>query len=100
MPPRGRIAIVGAGSLGGSVAFALVMRKSVSEILLVDLSTELLQGQVIDLNQASFGTSTCVRAGTLKEAGQCDVIILTADSPRRNKEPRSEVGAVWPASFY
>lgn len=97
MGPRGQVAIVGVGSLGSSIAFALVMRQSVSEILLVDLSTELLQGQVLDLNQASFGTSTLVRAGTLKEAGQSDVVIMTADSPRRNNEPRSEVSFVMKA---
>ncbi|KAI9496005.1 lactate dehydrogenase A [Zychaea mexicana] len=83
---HGKVAIVGAGSLGSTVAYSLILRRAVAEILLVDISTDILQGQVLDLSQAALGTRTIVRTGTFKEAGQADVILLTADVVKRHDE--------------
>ncbi|KAI9251401.1 hypothetical protein BDA99DRAFT_521754 [Phascolomyces articulosus] len=82
----GKIAIIGAGSLGSTIAYSLILRRVVAEILLVDISTDILQGQVLDLSEAALGTCTIIRAGTFKEAGQADVILLTADVLKRNEE--------------
>ncbi|KAI8147733.1 hypothetical protein BJV82DRAFT_507410 [Fennellomyces sp. T-0311] len=87
---RGKVAVIGAGSLGSTVAYTLIMRRAVREILLVDISTEILQAQVLDLSEAALGTTIAVRAGTFKEAGQSDVILLTADVVRRHDEPYLE----------
>ena len=88
---HGVVAVVGAGSLGSTVAYTLIMRRVVREILLVDINTEILQAQVLDLSEAALGTKIVVRAGTFKESGQADVILLTADVLRRREEPYLEV---------
>lgn len=84
----GRVSIIGAGTLGGTIAYSLILSNVASEILLVDMSNNLLQGQVLDIAEAGVHTNTTIRAGTLKEAGQSSLVILTADTPRRAKEVR------------
>ncbi|KAL0078358.1 hypothetical protein J3Q64DRAFT_1872161 [Phycomyces blakesleeanus] len=88
MPCIKRVAIIGAGSLGASVAYALLMLNSAKEIILVDLSTGILEGQVLDLFDAAYSTKTLVRSGTFQEAGQSSIIIITADRPQGINETR------------
>jgi len=59
-----------------------------SEILLVDPKTELRDAQVQDLSDATYhgNTSTRVRAAEHAEAGQCDIIIVTAGAAQKKGE--------------
>lgn len=66
------------------------MGNHAKEILLVDRSNKIVQGQVLDLTEASEGTDIVVRAGTFKEAGQSTLVIVTADTPINPKEDRDE----------
>ncbi|KAJ3184335.1 hypothetical protein HDU85_001640 [Gaertneriomyces sp. JEL0708] len=87
-----KVAIIGgAGSVGATVAYAILLRKCASEILLVDLDAERCQAQVLDLSDAAFLSDTRVRVGTYREAGQCDVIIITAGAKQRPGETRMEL---------
>ena len=88
---HGKVAIIGAGSLGSTVAYSLILRRMVAEILLVDINTDILQGQILDLSGAALGTRTIVRAGTFKEAGQSDVILITADVVKLQNESQLQV---------
>ncbi|KAI8993688.1 hypothetical protein BDB01DRAFT_706087, partial [Pilobolus umbonatus] len=75
-----RVSIIGAGTLGGTVAYSLILKRLAKEILLIDMSNNILQGQVLDLSDASEGTDIVVRAGTFKEAGQSSLVVFTADT--------------------
>lgn len=77
-----RIAIVGVGQVGGAVAYALILQTLASEILLVDEDIERRDGQVRDLSDVSYGhgSQTRVRSATHREAGQCDIVVITAGS--------------------
>ncbi|KAH0830869.1 hypothetical protein AYO21_11682 [Fonsecaea monophora] len=83
-----RIAIVGAGEVGAATAFALLRGSLYSELLLVDVKPEKRDGQVRDLSDACYAedSTTRVRAGTLKEAGECDIVVVTAGSKRSRGE--------------
>lgn len=80
-----RIAIIGAGSVGSTIAYTLLTNPIASEILLVDPQEEIRDAQVQDLSDATYhgNTSTLVRAGTHAEAGQCDVIVVTAGAKQK-----------------
>jgi L-lactate dehydrogenase len=86
-----RVAIVGAGSVGATIAYALLLQKVTSEIVLVDIDEEVVRGQVLDLSDASFISSTQIRAGNYKEAGQCDIVVVTAGAKQREGETRTEL---------
>lgn len=86
-----KVAVIGAGAVGASVAYALVLRNITSEILIVDVVDDIVKGQALDLNDAA-GISACkVRSATNKEAGQADIIIITAGAKQKEGEPRTEV---------
>ncbi len=80
--PTSRIAIVGAGQVGGAVAYALILGSVACELLLVDVKVDLRDGQVRDLSDVAYaaGGGTRVRAATHHEAGQCDIVVITAGS--------------------
>ncbi|CAG8608345.1 16940_t:CDS:2 [Dentiscutata heterogama] len=86
-----RVSIIGAGSVGASIAFALHLQKISSEILLVDINPEAVEGQVLDLSDANFTSSTQVRSGTFQEAGQCDIVVITAGAKQKSGETRVEL---------
>ena len=85
VPERADIAIVGAGDVGATIAYSLILNPVASEILLVDPQEEVRDAQVQDLSDSTFhtNTSTNVRAGTHKEAGQCDIIVFTAGAKQK-----------------
>jgi L-lactate dehydrogenase len=85
------IAILGAGSVGSAIAYALILNPIAGDILLVDPQEEMRDAQVKDLSDATFhGSTECrVRAGTHKEAGQCDIVVITAGAKQKKGNPYS-----------
>lgn len=86
-----RIAIIGAGSVGATCAYALLLRRICSQILLVDTDIPRLQAQVQDLSDAAFLSSTRVCSATPTEAGQCNIIVITAGAKQRDGESRRDL---------
>ena len=79
------IAIIGAGDVGSTLAYTLLQNPICTEVLLVDPKTDLLEAQVRDLGDATYGgrSATRVRAGTHKEAGQADIVVVTAGAKQK-----------------
>ncbi|KFA74057.1 hypothetical protein S40288_05167, partial [Stachybotrys chartarum IBT 40288] len=77
-----RIAIIGVGQVGGAAAFALTLSSFADQLLLVDVDPKLRDAQVRDVSDAAYSSNsrTLVRAGTCREASQCDIIIITVGS--------------------
>jgi L-lactate dehydrogenase len=86
-----RIAIIGAGSVGATCAYALLLRPIASEILLVDTDEVRLRAQVQDLSDAAFLSNTKIRASSSVEAGQCNIIVITAGAKSRDDESRRDL---------
>ena len=80
--PISRIAIVGVGQAGAALAYALILKSVANELVLVDTKPHVREGQVSDLSDAVFSgdSGTRVRSGTYHDAGQCDLIVVTAGS--------------------
>lgn len=80
--PLSRIAIIGVGQVGSAAAYALILGSIASELLLVDVKVDLRDGQVRDLADVAYSSNsgTRVRAATYHEAGQCDIVVITAGS--------------------
>ncbi|KAL6709718.1 hypothetical protein ACN47E_001147 [Coniothyrium glycines] len=84
------IAILGCGDVGSTLAYTLILQPICSEVILVDLKKELLEAQVRDLNDATFrgGSGVKVRGGTHKDAGQADIVVITAGAKQKPGESR------------
>lgn len=80
-----KVAIVGAGNVGSTVAFILAMNGSCHEIVLKDSKTRVAKGKALDMSQAAAAarSHTVVKAAEKPEdlAG-CSVVVVTAGSPR------------------
>jgi L-lactate dehydrogenase len=84
------IAVLGCGDVGATLAYTLILQSVCSEVILVDPKAELLEGQVRDLSDATYrgGSGTKIRAGTHKEAGQADIVVITAGAKQKPGESR------------
>jgi len=83
-----RIAVVGVGDVGAAAVFALILSSVCGQILLVDVKHDFRDGQVLDLSDATHRGSagTDIRAGTYEEAGQCDIVVITAGAKQKPGE--------------
>ncbi|OMH85279.1 L-lactate dehydrogenase A [Zancudomyces culisetae] len=87
-----KVAVIGGGgNVGSAIAFSLIAMKFPVTVLVVDIDDKLAMGQALDIGDAAFLSSGTCRMGTFEEAGQCDVIIITAGARQRPNEPRSEL---------
>ncbi|CBX90244.1 hypothetical protein IAQ61_001738 [Plenodomus lingam] len=84
------IAILGCGDVGATLAYTLVLQPICSEVILVDLKKDLLEAQVRDLNDATYrgDSGVKVRAGSHREAGQADIVVITAGAKQKTGESR------------
>lgn len=91
MVSHSKVAIVGAGAVGASTAYALMFKNICSEILIVDINPEIVQAQVLDLADAASVSHTPIRGASTEEAGQADIIVITAGAKQKEGEPRTQL---------
>ena len=82
---RNKVAIIGAGQVGSSFAYALMISGLVHEMVLIDINEKRAQGEAMDLNHGlSFTDPSRIYAGGYSECAGADVIVITAGA---NQEP-------------
>lgn len=81
-----KVMIVGTGNVGASIGFCIVNSKTpVNELVLTDINAEDAEGEAMDLRDtlAVSPNYINIHSGTYeKDAGDCDVIIITAGVPQ------------------
>eukprot|EP00834_Sanchytrium_tribonematis_P003968 NODE_174_length_14184_cov_0.583671.p6 type:complete len:297 gc:universal NODE_174_length_14184_cov_0.583671:12992-13882(+) len=85
------ISIIGAGSVGATVAYALILHKVAALIHLIDPQENVVKGQIYDLEDALFLSNTKVIAGQQSDASQSDIIIITAGAKQKPGESRDDL---------
>jgi L-lactate dehydrogenase len=87
-----KVAIVGAGAVGATFAYAMAQNGSADEICLIDLNEELCKGQVLDLAHGlPFYPTINIYAGTEKDYADADVIVITAGAAQKKGETRLDL---------
>jgi len=87
-----KIAIIGAGDVGTTIAYTIQLRGLVTEVVLVDINHELVQGQVMDLNHGLFFVRPVhIYAGTYADCTDADVIVVTAGTRQKPGESRLQL---------
>eukprot|EP01053_Blabericola_migrator_P006073 Blabericola_migrator_1__6072@NODE_3064_length_2067_cov_643_168500_g1915_i0_p1_GENE_NODE_3064_length_2067_cov_643_168500_g1915_i0NODE_3064_length_2067_cov_643_168500_g1915_i0_p1_ORF_typecomplete_len308_score57_15Ldh_1_N/PF00056_23/5_2e37Ldh_1_C/PF02866_18/1_7e30DUF3447/PF11929_8/0_037Epimerase/PF01370_21/0_026Semialdhyde_dh/PF01118_24/0_34Semialdhyde_dh/PF01118_24/1_7e03FAD_binding_3/PF01494_19/0_11_NODE_3064_length_2067_cov_643_168500_g1915_i01421065 len=90
--PRQKVAIIGGGGMVGAAAgYALTVLNIPCEIILVDVVELAARGQALDIADASFQSQAKVRTGTFADAGQCDVVVVSAGYPQKPGETRAQL---------
>lgn len=87
-----RVAIIGAGNVGATTAYALLLEGAASEIVLIDIARERAEGEAMDLNHAMPYTPTArVWAGEYPDCAAADIVIITAGVGQRPGETRLDL---------
>ena len=84
-----KIAIIGAGDVGTTIAYTLQISGLVTEIVLIDINRKLAQGQIMDMNHGLFFVPPVyLTAGNYSDCRSSDVIIITAGARQKTGESR------------
>ncbi len=87
-----KVAIIGAGSVGASIAYAMSIKQLCSELVIIDVNQNKAIGEVMDINHGlPFLGQMEIKAGDYSECADCDVIIVTAGIPRKPGETRLDL---------
>jgi len=80
----GKISVIGAGSVGATVANDLMVQGVASEIVLVDINTKKAMGEALDIYQgAPFHSPAIVRSGDYAEVKGSDIVVITCGIARK-----------------
>lgn len=79
-----KITVIGAGSVGATIANDLMVQGIASEIVLIDINERKAIGEALDIYQgAPFCVPAVVRAGDYEDAQGSDVVVITSGMPRK-----------------
>lgn len=87
-----KIAIIGAGNVGATFAYALLQSGLASEIVLIDANQTKAEGEAMDLNHAvPFVQPTRIWAGNYNDCKGASITIVTAGSGQKPGETRLDL---------
>jgi L-lactate dehydrogenase len=87
-----KIAIIGAGFVGSTTAYALILSNITAEIILVDVNEIRCRGEILDLSDScAFDSTSKIRLGTSHDVSQADIIIIAAGKPQKPDESRTDL---------
>ena len=79
-----KISVIGAGSVGATIANDLMVQGVASEIVLVDINEKKAKGEAMDIYQgAPFQSPAIVRPGTYEDTNGSDIVVITCGVPRK-----------------
>ena len=87
-----KITIIGAGSVGSTIAYTLSMEDYASEIVMIVINKKKVAGEAMDIIQgASFRDPISVIAGDYEDAADSDIVIITSGIARKPGQTRIEL---------
>lgn len=94
MPHQHRIAIIGAGHVGSTAAYALMLRALVREIVLIDSDATLAEAEAADLSDANaLARPARIWAGTYADTSDARIAVITAGAATQGSENRLSVAS-------
>jgi len=87
-----KVAIVGVGNVGATLAYTLLLRDVATRVSLIDVNREKALGEALDLSHgASYLDNVEIRAEGFEGVADADVIVLTAGRGRKPGESRLDL---------
>ena len=89
-----RVGIVGAGAVGATAAYTLMMMGTCHEIILFDIAEGVAKGKAIDIAQAGYyasGSTKIIAAEDASDIKDCDIVVVTAGVPRKGDMTRADL---------
>ena len=87
-----KITVIGAGNVGATIAYTLSQGNAASDIVLIDINQDKLEGEVMDIVQGtSFREPISVSAGTYADAKDSKIVIITSGVGRKPGQTRLDL---------
>ena len=87
-----KISVIGAGSVGATIANDLMIQGTASEIVLVDINKQKAFGEALDIYQgAPFCSPAIVRSGDYSATANSDIVVITSGLPRKAGQSRLDL---------
>ena len=87
-----KITIIGAGSVGSTIAYTLANQDIASELVLIDINKNKVEGEVMDIIQGTyFRNPISIVAGEYEDAKDSDIVIITSGIARKPGQTRLEL---------
>ena len=87
-----KITIIGAGSVGSTIAYTLMVSGLSTEIVMIDINLEKASGEALDIRQGiPFGNPGKIYDGTYSDAVGSDIVIITSGIARKPGQTRLDL---------
>lgn len=87
-----KVAIIGAGYVGASIAYALMIKHLAREMVLIDQDKNKAKGEAADIRHGiPYMGTAIIYDGGYEDCKDCDLIIITAGRNRKPKETRLDL---------
>ncbi len=84
--------IVGCGNVGATVAYSLMLNRTFTELVLIDIDQKKAAGEAADLNHAMpFAAPMSIYAGDYSDTIDAAIIIITAGCAQRPGQTRTDL---------
>jgi len=96
MPERRKVSIIGAGSVGATIAYASLIRGVPKTVALHDIHRDKVRAEVLDLNQGSqfYPAANVIGSDDAAVTADSDVVVITAGAKQKPGQTRLELAAV------
>ncbi|HLI26657.1 MAG TPA: L-lactate dehydrogenase [Chloroflexota bacterium] len=87
-----KLTMVGAGRVGSTTLFQLVLEGGIEEFVIVDVRTEVAEGEALDLRHGlAQSYRTRIVAGDYDATAGSDIVVITAGVPRKPGDTRLDL---------
>ncbi len=91
-----KVSVIGAGAVGASMAYAMLIRESAREVVLYDLNESKVTAEVLDLAHGTqfTGSSSITGGADISATANSDVVVITAGAKQNPGQTRLELAGV------
>ena len=91
-----KVSVIGAGAVGASMAYAMLIRESAREVVLYDVNESKVTAEVLDLAHGTqfTGASSISGGADISATANSDVVVITAGAKQNPGQTRLELASV------
>lgn len=89
---RGKVVVIGAGAVGSTTAYTLMLGGLFQDIVLIDINKSKAEGDALDMaHGVSLVKPVSVIAGNYNDCKDADIVIITAGLPQKEGQTRLDL---------
>ncbi len=89
---RGKIVIIGAGFVGSTTAYTIMLDGLFQEVVLIDINKDKAEGDALDMaHGVSFQKPVSIYSGDYKDCAEADIVVITAGVNQKVGETRIDL---------